>query len=91
MFDLTQTVSLDNEPKVPWEEKLRLVNQPETKIYEYFSTKKLKKDQITFEDYQGLFLSKKIKLSSNNFELSIYLYKEKENSFFKTLTAKKAT
>ena len=78
MFDLTQTVYLEDEPKVPWEEKLRLVNQPERKIYEYFSTKKLKKDQIAFEDYQGLFLSKKLKLSSNNFEPSIYQHKEKE-------------
>ena len=43
-------ISLDGKPKVPWKEKLRLVNQPETKIYKYFNTKKLKKDQITFED-----------------------------------------
>ena len=52
------TVSLDDEPKVPCEEKLRLVNQPETKIYIYFNTEKLRKDQITLEDYQGLFFSK---------------------------------
>ena len=55
------TVSSDGEPKVLWEENLRLVNQPETKIYEYFNTKKMKKDQITFEDYEGLFLKEKIK------------------------------
>ena len=55
------TVSSDGKPKVLWEENLRLVNQPETKIYGYFNTKKMKKDQITFEDYEGLFLNKKIK------------------------------
>ena len=83
MFDLTQTVSLNDEPNVPWEENLRLVNQPGRETYEYFSIKKLKKDQITFEDYKGIFLSKKLKLSSNNFELSIYLHKKKENSFLR--------
>ena len=36
----------------------------------------MKKDQITFKDYEGLFLSKKLKLSSNNLELSIYLHEE---------------
>ena len=55
------TVSSDGKPKVLWEENLRLVNQPETKIYRYFNTKKMKKDQITFEDYEGLFLNKKTK------------------------------
>ena len=52
------TVSLDDEPKVPCEEKLRLVNQQETKLYKYFNTKKLRKDLITLEDYEGLFFSK---------------------------------
>ena len=73
LLDLTMTVSLDSKPKVSSEEKLRLVNQLETKIYKCFNTKNMKKDQIMFEDYEGLFLSKKIKLSRNNFELSIYL------------------
>ena len=41
----------------------------------------MKKDLVTFEDEKGLFLSKKLKLSSNNFELSIYRHEEKENSF----------
>ena len=41
-----------------------------------------------FDDYEGLFLNKKLKLSSNNFELSIYLHEEKENSFFRKLTSK---
>ena len=48
------TVSLDGEPKVPWEEKPSLVNQPEKKIYEYLSRKKMKKDQINLEDYEEL-------------------------------------
>ena len=73
LLDLTMTVSLDSKPKVSSEEKLRLENQPETKIHKCFNTKNMKKDQIMFEDYEGLFLSKKIKLSRNNFELSIYL------------------
>ena len=73
LLDLTMTVSLDSKPKVSSEEKLRLVNQPETKIHKCFNTKNMKKDQIMFEDYEGLFLSKKRKLSRNNFELSIYL------------------
>ena len=41
-----------------------------------------------FDDYEGLFLNKKLKLSSNNFELSIYLHEEKENRFFRKLTSK---
>ena len=57
-------------------------NQPETKIYEYFNTKKIKKDQITFV------WAKKLKLSDNNFELFIYPHEEKENSFFRKLTSK---
>ena len=40
----------------------------------------MKKDLVMFQDYKGLFLSKKLKLSSNNFELSIYRHEEKENS-----------
>ena len=47
----------------------------------------MKKYQM-FDDYEGLFLNKKLKLSSNNFELSIYLHEEKENSFFRKLTSK---
>ena len=43
---------------VPFEEKLQLLNQPETKIYRYFNTNKMKKDQIKFEDYEWLFLNK---------------------------------
>ena len=63
------TVSSDGKPKVLWEENLRLVNQPETKIYGYFNTKKMKKDQITFEDYEGLFLNNFFrKLTSKTFE-----------------------
>ena len=65
----------------------RLVNQPQTKVYKYLRTKKMKKYQM-FDDYEGLFLNKKLKLSSNNFELSIYLHEEKENSFFRKLTSK---
>ena len=37
-------VSLDGKPKATWEEKLRLVNQTEEKIYEYCNTKKMKKE-----------------------------------------------
>ena len=33
-------------------------------------------------------MNKKLKLSSNNFELSIYLHEEKKNSFFRKLTLK---
>ena len=40
LLDLTRTVSLDGKQRVYWEEKLRLVNQPETKVYEYFSNNK---------------------------------------------------
>ena len=82
------TVSLDSKTKVPWEQKLRLVNQQETKTYECFNTKKMEKGRITFEDWKGLFLSKILKLSSNNFELSIYPHEGKKNSFFKKLTSK---
>ena len=42
----------------------------------------MKKDQITPGDYERLFLSKKIKLDNNNFELFIYQHKGKVNSFF---------
>ena len=41
----------------------------------------MKKYQM-FDDYEGLFLNKKLKLSSNNFELSIYLHEEKEKIVF---------
>ena len=38
--------------KIIWLVKkvLKLLNQPEEKIYKYFNTKKMKKDQVTFED-----------------------------------------
>ena len=35
-FDLT----MDSKPKATWEEKLRLVNQPEKKMYEYSTQKR---------------------------------------------------
>ena len=74
-------VSLDGKPKATWEEKLRLVNQPEKKKLRILQHKKDEK-RIAFEDYEGLFLNKKLKLSSN----LNYLF---TRSFFRKLTPKK--
>ena len=43
----------------PYNENLKLLNQPETKTYEYFNTEAKKKDKRfkTFKDYEGLFLN----------------------------------
>ena len=89
LFDLTMVVLMKGSPKESFEEKLKLLNQPETKIYKYFNTKKMKKYQITFEDYEALLLNEKLKFASANFDLSIYPNKDKEDGFFKKLTTKK--
>ena len=43
----------------PYNENLKLLNQPETKTYEYFNTETKKKDKRfkTFKDYEELFLN----------------------------------
>ena len=81
-------ISMEGTPKVPFEEKLKLLNQPETKTYKYFNTKKIKKDQVMFEDYDRLFLNEKLKFASTNFDLSIYPNKNKKDHFFRKLTTK---
>ena len=48
----------------------------------------MKKHQITFEDYKGLFLIEKLKFASTNFDLSTYPNKDKEHCFFRKLTTK---
>ena len=69
LFDLTMVVLMKGSPKESFEEKLKLLNQPETKIYKYFNTKKMKKYQIMFEDYEALFLNEKLEFASVNFDL----------------------
>ena len=89
LFDLTITFLMEGTPKVPFEERLKLLNQPETKICKYFNTKKMKKNQLTFEDYEELFLNKKLKFAIANFDLSIYPNRDKEDCFFRKLTTTK--
>ena len=48
----------------------------------------MKKDQLTFEDYEGLFLNEKLKFASTNFDLSTYPNKDKEHRFFRKLATK---
>ena len=43
LFDLTQTVSLDDEPKVPWEENLRLVKSTRKENVRILQHKKVEK------------------------------------------------
>ena len=46
----------------------------------------MKKDQITFKDYKGLFLNEKLKFASANWDISTYPNKDKETCFFRKLT-----
>ena len=48
----------------------------------------MKKDQLTFEDYEGLFLNEKLKFASTNFDLLTYPNKDKEHGFFRKLATK---
>ena len=49
----------------------------------------MKKDQITLEDYKGLFLKEILKFASASFDLSICPNKDKEDRFFRKLTTTK--
>ena len=59
LLDLTRTVSLDGKQRAYWEEKLRLVNQPETKVYEYFSNNKNEKRSDKVWRLQRVFFEQK--------------------------------
>ena len=65
---------MEGTPKVPFEEKLKLLNQSNV--------------QVMFEDYDRLFLNEKLKFASTNFDLSIYPNKNKKDHFFRKLTTK---
>ena len=58
VFDLTVEASIMRELNEPYIKNLKLLNQLETKTYEYFNTETKKRDKITFKDYEGLFVNK---------------------------------
>ena len=50
---------------------------------------KIKKDQITFENYEGLFLNEKLNLLAPTLTFRFIQIKTKKIAFFRKLTTKK--
>ena len=61
LFDLTQTVSLDDEPKVPWEENLRLVKSTRKENVRILQHKKVEKRSNNIWRLQRDIFEQKIK------------------------------
>ena len=80
---------MEGAPKLPFKEKLKLLNHPETKIYKYFNKRKMKKNQITFEKYEGLFLNEKLNLLAPTSTFRFIQIKTEKIAFFRKLTTKK--
>ena len=72
----------------PYMENLKLLNQSKTKTYEHDNTETKEKDKITFKDYEGLLLNKKLTFGSKIFDLTIYSDPKNKNHFLRKLTLK---
>ena len=68
---------------------MKLVNEPEYKIFEYINTSKMKNGKIEFENYNQLLKNNKLAWKSDNFEMAIKSVAGKEKQFIRNIEIKK--
>lgn len=87
LSDATIDVSIVNSTK-KFKQKMKLVNEPEYKTFEYINTFKMKNDRVEIQNYSQLFENNKLTWKSDDFEISIKSVVGKEKRFIRNIKIK---